>query len=289
MSKIFRFGKIKFRKRFGVLYTAVYENLSSSNTAIGTLSLYLNTTGAHNTAIGYNSLWLNSDGYNNTAIGDDALNNNSSGQGNVAIGFEALSTNTTGNVNTAIGAQADVVFGSQINTTLLGHFAKAASSNTVRIGNAAVTVVEGQVAYTYPSDGRFKTNVSEDIKGLDFVMKLRPISYNFQTKKYEAFMNGGIENAKALSKLDFTESENLRHNGFIAQEVEKAAKEAGYKFDGVIPPKNDRDTYGLSYSQFVVPLVKAVQEQQVIIEEQQKQIDGLLRRIELLEKNSNAR
>ena len=252
-------------------YKALYHTTSGSNTAIGSLSLYSNTSGTHNTSIGYNSLWLNSDGYNNTAVGDNALNNNSSGQGNVAIGFEALSTNTSGNVNTAIGAQADVVFGNQINTTLLGHFAKAASSNKVRIGNAAVTVIEGQVAYTYPSDGRFKTNVTEDIKGLDFIMKLRPVSYNFQTRKYEAFMSGGEENAKAFAKLDFTESENLRHNGFIAQEVEKAAKEAGYDFDGLTTPKNERETYGLSYSQFVVPLVKAVQEQQQQIDELKKE------------------
>ena len=250
---------------------ALHDNTASANTAIGYFALRLNKTGSHNTAVGDLSLWLNEDGYNNTALGDYASYNNSSGQGNVAIGFEALNNNTTGDVNTAIGAQADVVFGNQSNTTLIGHFAKAASSNKVRIGNAAVTVIEGQVAYTYPSDGRFKTNVTEDIKGLDFIMKLRPVSYNFQTKKYESFMNGGQENAKAFSKLDFTESENLRHNGFIAQEVEKAAKDVGYDFDGVIAPKNERDTYGLSYSQFVVPLVKAVQEQQQQIDELKKE------------------
>lgn len=250
---------------------ALHDNTANSNTAIGYFALRLNKAGSANTAIGSQSLWLNEDGYNNTAVGNYASYNNSSGQGNVAIGFEALNNNTTGDVNTAIGAQADVVFGNQINTTLIGHFAKASSSNKVRIGNAAVTVIEGQVAYTYPSDGRFKTNVTENIKGLDFIMKLRPVSYNFQTKKYEAFMNGGQENAKAFAKLDFSESENLRHNGFIAQEVEKAAKEAGYDFDGIIAPKNERDTYGLSYSQFVVPLVKAVQEQQQQIDELKKE------------------
>ncbi len=255
----------------------------TNNSAFGSFSLE-QSDGDFNSAFGGSALSNNTTGYNNTAGGASSSYHNTTGQGNVAIGYQALYTNTTGDVNTAIGAQADVIFGNQINTTLIGHFAKASSSNKVRIGNAAVTVVEGQVAYTYPSDGRFKTNISEDIKGLDFIMKLRPVSYNFQTKKYEAFMNGGVENAKALTKLDFAESENLRHNGFIAQEVEKAAKDAGYKFDGLITPKNERDTYGLSYSQFVVPLVKAVQEQQVIIDRQQKQIDDLLKRIEALEK-----
>jgi hypothetical protein len=43
------------------------------------------------------------------------------------------------------------------------------ASNKIRIGNSSVTVIEGQVAYTFPSDGRFKTNVSENIKGLGFL------------------------------------------------------------------------------------------------------------------------
>ena len=46
----------------------------------------------------------------------------------------------------------------------------------------------------------------------------------------------------------------------MAQEVEDAASELGYEFSGVDAPKNEGDRYGLRYSQFVVPLVKAVQE-----------------------------
>ena len=68
---------------------------------------------------------------------------------------------------------------------------------------------------------------------------------------------------------------NKRQSGFIAQEVEAAAKELGYEFSGVDAPKNEDDLYGLRYSAFVVPLVKAIQEQQVLIEEQQKAIKEL--------------
>ena len=45
---------------------------------------------------------------------------------------------------------------------------------------------------------------------------------------------------------------------------------------------NGEDYYGLRYAEFVVPLVKAVQEQQKIIEEQQKQIDELKFKLENL-------
>ena len=43
----------------------------------------------------------------------------------------------------------------------------------------------------------------------------------------------------------------------------------------MIKPRKPNDVYGLSYSQFVVPLVKAVQEQQQIINEQKKTIEVL--------------
>ncbi len=65
------------------------------------------------------------------------------------------------------------------------------------------------------------------------------------------------------------------HTGFIAQEVEKAAIDAAYVFDGVHIPAHADDNYSLSYSQFVVPLVKAVQEQQVMINNLQSEIATL--------------
>ena len=77
-------------------------------------------------------------------------------------------------------------------------------------------------------------------------------------------------------------------SGFIAQEVEAAAKKTGYDFDGVIIPKDiTQNNYAISYASFVVPLVKAVQElaartdlQQATIEEQNKKIEMLLKEIQ---------
>ena len=114
-------------------------------------------------------------------------------------------------------------------------------------------------------------------------MKLRPVAYNFQAKRYNDFISGN-ENSivKFASYTEQPESEKIRHNGFIAQEVEKAALETGYEFDGVIIPKSDKEAYGLSYSQFVVPLVKAVQEQQQMIENQQRQIKELIDEVQQL-------
>ena len=77
---------------------------------------------------------------------------------------------------------------------------------------------------------------------------------------------------------------NFIQSGFVAQDVEKAAKKVGYSFSGVDAPKNDNDIYGLRYSEFVVPLVKGMQEQQEMIEAQQELIKKLEKRITALEK-----
>ena len=69
--------------------------------------------------------------------------------------------------------------------------------------------------------------------------------------------------------------EKIKFSGFLAQEVEQAAKETGYDFSGLHKPNNSKELYALSYETFVVPLVKAVQEQQQIIDGQQKQINDL--------------
>jgi trimeric autotransporter adhesin len=52
----------------------------------------------------------------------------------------------------------------------------------------------------------------------------------------------------------------ITQTGFIAQEVEAAAKKVNYDFNGVNVPKTSQELYSVSYAEFVVPLVKAVQE-----------------------------
>ena len=48
--------------------------------------------------------------------------------------------------------------------------------------------------------------------------------------------------------------------GFVAQDVEQAAAETGYEFSGIHKPETADGLYSITYSEFVVPLVKAVQE-----------------------------
>ncbi|MBN2729087.1 MAG: tail fiber domain-containing protein, partial [Bacteroidales bacterium] len=124
--------------------------------------------------------------------------------------------------------------------------------------------------WTNVSDRRFKTNVQENVVGIDFIMKLRPVTYNLD-------MDAIAEFNSTPDSMRLFESEKLKaseiQSGFIAQEVEKAALEVGYDFHGVDAPKNETSHYGLRYAEFVVPLVQATQEQQIIIENLNSKID----------------
>ncbi len=105
-----------------------------------------------------------------------------SASNNTALGSGAMTEIHTGSNNTALGAGANNTVGDLNNATAIGAGAIVDASNKVRIGNAAVTVIEGQVPFTTPSDGRYKFNVAEDVKGLDFILQLRPVTYQFDVK-----------------------------------------------------------------------------------------------------------
>lgn len=292
-------------------YNALYSNTTGNyNAANGNLALYSNTTGESNSAFGSNSLQYNTTANLNSAFGFEALQYNTTGIANSAfavgalllnttgghnnaLGYGALSNNTTGNYNTALGSGADISYAATFsNATAIGALAIVNASNKVRIGDANVTVIEGQPAtYSSSSDGRFKTNIEEkDVKGLAFIKLLRPVVYNFDTRKFEEFLTKGMPEDVRQEQLgrDFTASTNIRHSGFIAQEVEKAAQEIGYDFDAIHKPASENDNYSLSYSQFVVPLVKAVQELSADNDKKGNAIVELNKKVDDLQSQLNA-
>lgn len=261
-------------------YALANNTGGSSNVAIGEEALSSHGFGDNNTALGYRALAGDVNGNSNIAIGKDALKNNAGGGFNTVVGTGSASMSNTGNHNaffgysalsigdgsgiTILGSQAIAGFNTTQNTTVIGASTFYDGDNAVRLGNSLVTTVEGPVAYTVASDARFKTNVSAtDVKGLDFITKLRPVNYNFDTRKYEEFISKNLPDSIRSKRLaqDFTHSTAIRQTGFIAQEVEQAAKETGYDFSsGLHTPKTENGYYTVAYSQFVVPLVKAVQE-----------------------------
>ncbi len=268
---------------------SLYFNTTGNlNTANGTFSLYSNTTGNYNTANGASALYYNTTGGYNTANGTSALYYNTTGGYNTANGVGALYYNTTGNYNTANGHNAYFTYNNIYNTTCLGYNSGAISnvSNRIEMGNSSVSWIGGQVTWSTYSDRRIKTDIKENVAGLDFIKNLRPVTYNLDIHKQNEMIKRdgkGKEEGDWPGKYDI---ENLEMTGFIAQEVEEAAKSAGYSFSGVRKAKDDLGMYSISYAQFVVPLVKGMQEQQAIIEKQQSVIEELQLRIEKLEQTN---
>jgi len=238
------------------------------NTASGSYSLYKNETGNYNTASGSYSLYDNETGSQNSASGYLSLSNNTEGDNNTASGYSSLFYNTTGSYRTGVGRSANYFGNAHENNTGLGYYANPTASNKVRVGNTSVTEIGGQVSWSTLSDRRFKTDVKQDeVKGLEFISRLQPVTYNYDIDAYADWIEknyGERDTANWKGKYDI---EKIRFSGFIAQDVEQIAQETGYDFSGVSKPANDKDIYSLRYAEFVVPLVKAVQEQQTQIEQ----------------------
>ena len=259
---------------------------NNSGVALGKNALTANTTSNFNTAIGFSSLDENT-GERNTAVGSYSLGANTSGQHNTSIGYSSGISSVSGSNNTFIGYRTQMNNNTtKNNSTAIGNEAVITASNQVRIGNPDVTSIGGQVAWSTLSDGRFKENIKEDVAGLDFVLNLRPVSYTVNKQAFNAYIGSEYKSNN--------HSASQRECGFVAQEVEELIQKTGVEFNGVDAPENSDDYYGIRYSQFVVPLVKSVQElneklekenteQTTEIENLQEENDALKARLEKLE------
>ncbi len=258
---------------------ALFSNKGSNNTANGSGALYSNTTGYSNVAVGVVALYKNVNGHNIVAIGDSSLYNQTSvgnyntgvgskslykstnSGGNTAIGFYTLYNITTGNYNTALGYGANSAITTESNSTGIGYDAEPGATNSIAVGNPSITSIKGQVGFTTFSDQRFKKNIKEgEVKGLEFINLLRPVTYNTDISAYAKWKEANYGEKDTTNWEGKYDVEKIRFSGFLAQEVEATANKIGYDFSGVDKPKNSKDIYGLRYSEFVVPLVKAVQE-----------------------------
>ncbi|MBK9732468.1 MAG: tail fiber domain-containing protein [Chitinophagaceae bacterium] len=271
-------------------YHAGENTTASSNAFFGYYSGNANTTGTYNSFFGNNSGIANTTGSYNMFFGRYSGYLNTDGNNNVAIGYSANSLAASNDNCTFLGNDADnTTLTDRSNSMALGNTARITASNQVRIGNAAVTSIGGYAGWTNLSDGRFKKNVSEDVPGLEFITQLKPVTYTLDITGIRQ-ANGEDTEERSKGTADdhpadlasIADKENIVYTGFIAQEVEKAAKALQFDFSGVDAPKNESDFYGLRYAEFVVPLVKAVQEQQLLIEQQHADINDQNIRIEML-------
>ena len=112
-------------------------------------------------------------------------------------------------------------------------------------------------ANNLPSDRNFKRDISDLDLGLNLVTKLKPSQYNY--------------------KIDSEDCPKMY--GLIAQDLEQALEEEGVEKNSTWllqhEPKNDENQsdYALDYQKLTPILIKAIQEQQAIIEDLQTQIN----------------
>ncbi|CAK0748520.1 hypothetical protein CCP3SC15_1560005 [Gammaproteobacteria bacterium] len=269
------------------------------NTAVGSWSLRFNTSGDANVAVGYGAGQQISTGANNVAIGGLAMGNNSgtmtgaaniaigyncmgmavfTGSGNIGIGLNTLNNLQTGGNNIAIGNQvgsvtlnsgsSNILIGtsSAVDTPAVGTsnwislnnklVINAATAGSEAIGiNRSTTSTPGTTAlivgtaatngngatltaagvWTNASDRRIKQNIRDIEYGLNALMQLRAVSY----------------------EMVLTDVPQV---GFIAQEVESIIPEV------VHVPADESEHYGVSYGNLVAIAVKAIQEQNALIQ-----------------------
>jgi hypothetical protein len=226
------------------------------------------------TAVGSNS---DAYGPQTVAVGRGAY---SRGLGDVALGVSSGSYNsgggTSGTKRTYLGFDAgssNTVHGYS-NFTCLGASSTVTGSDQVQLGDSATTTY-AYGAVQNRSDGRDKSDVSDTKLGLDFIKNLRPVEFRWDYR--EDYKTDPSEPLDSVVK-DGTKKRSRLHQGFIAQEVKGVADTldidfAGYQDHSLI---DGEDVKSLGYEEFIAPMVKAIQEQQSIIE-------GLSARLEMLE------
>jgi hypothetical protein len=231
------------------------------NTAVGITAMYTLTTGTNNTAFGYSALLSNSTGTYNTAIGASSLYNSVSGASlNTAVGGLAGASLTSGAQNTIIGYQAaafTVPLATGTNNTVIGFQARTAaqtSVNTITLGNPSIATLRCQVTtITALSDIRDKKNVLDSPYGLEFINRLRPVTFIWDMR-----------------------DEDGKHGdpdmGFIAQDLMALEDELDAHDVLSLTYRDNPERIEATPGRLIPILVKAVQELSAKVEQQEQQI-----------------
>jgi hypothetical protein len=279
-------------------FSALTANqLGGYNTALGAQALAnCNPASAilmYNTAVGLNAGVAVTTGIQNTFLGGLAGDGTDDGQANVAVGYLALSANCgddnvaigeqalkdcVGSRNTSIGQASGVAVTSGSNNIFLGHDAGRTGSpggnittadNILSLGDENIATANIQVAFTVASDERDKTDFTDLDVGLDFVKQLKPYTYKWDKRSNYGDKTADDYDLNAQTP-DGTHKEDWLDVGFKAQEVEALEQAAGYdkanKTNLSVTISGDGKQYGMQYEKLVPILVKAIQEQQALIE-----------------------
>src|ERR1700722_2562628 len=135
-------------------------------------------------------------------------------------------------------------------TTLTGNLFASTSDTYTLGGNSILTGGAWSAVYSYnfinPSDARLKTDIKPLAYGITELLRLRPVSYTWKDKR-----------------------DTRTHLGLIAQEVQHVIPEAVYG------SADTNSWMGITYSDLIPMVIKAVQEQQITIDHHDADLNSL--------------
>lgn len=119
------------------------------------------------------------------------------------------------------------------------------------------------------SDANLKIDIIESPLGLDFIKALKPVAYKFKIGSNKIEENEEDKNNPIIVPIPG----KRQHFGLLAQQVKNSLPD-GVDFGGWIQSDlNDLNSeQGLRYEEFISPIIKAIQDQQIIIDEMKNKI-----------------
>ena len=246
--------------------SAGQTDLSFNSVAIGidAAKTTVGSTVGYNVAIGWGAA-LNTAGASTVCIGHRA-GEATQGLGGVAIGAQA-GLNGVPFSSVFVGNSAGKSTSAYSNTVCLGTSSNCTGLNQVQLGSSS------QTTYAYGavqdrSDARDKTDIQDTTLGLDFIKAVRPVQFRWDYR--EDYREVGQPLSEVVT--DGTHKRSRLHNGVIAQELKAVMDEKGIDFAGYQDHKltGGDDVLSVGYTEFIGPLIKAVQELSARVEELEK-------------------
>nr|MDA3952349.1 tail fiber domain-containing protein [Bacteroidales bacterium] len=252
----------------GSYATAVGWNTASKGLASFSSGAETKASGTYSTAMGYQSsstgLYTTAMGYGSVASNSYAMSmgryTTASGNNSFAIGYQTAAESflslVIGKWNTIGGQSASEWIATDYLLVAGNGGDDGSRSNALTLLKNGNMTVAGDVTANgslLTSDKRLKENIVDIKYGLYDVLKLRPVSFTWKDKP-----------------------ESTLRLGLVAQEVQTIIGE-------VVDARNDPEkTLGIRYTDLIPVLIKSIQEQQAIIEEQKKKNDELELQLKLI-------